>query len=300
MQDEKFTDTIPGTFAVAGALCVVCSLLVSTLAVGLIPYKEANKKLAIQREVVSVSGLMDAEQLGSASADDITTMFKSKVRKQLIDLSTGEVVDAESVGIDLESYKGDESASKEGMGAPIPAEQDLAQITNKETYGAVFQILDKEGEEEKLTQIVLPIRGKGLWSTLKGFIALQMDASTVNGITYYEHGETPGLGGEVDNKNWKAKWVGKTVRNDQGEVVISVIKGTVEPSTPDAGQKIDGLAGATITSRGVESMLHFWLGENGYGPYLSTLGHGSESHDSESPAKDEQSHAEHKEGKDAH
>ena len=94
------------------------------------------------------------------------------------------------------------------------------------------------------------------------------------GLGFYEHGETPGLGGEVDNPKWKALWEGKKLYGDQGEVEIQVIKGTVESNTPNAEHKVDGLAGATLTSKGVSNLLRFWVGENGFGPYLKRMRQG--------------------------
>jgi Na+-transporting NADH:ubiquinone oxidoreductase subunit C len=120
-------------------------------------------------------------------------------------------------------------------------------------------------------KLILPIYGKGLWSTLYGFLALEKDLKTVSGITFYQHGETPGLGGEVDNPNWKGKWQGKQAFDDSGDVIIKVIKGAVIPGAPDADHQIDGLSGATLTARGVDNLVQFWLGENGYGPYLQQI-----------------------------
>ena len=112
-----------------------------------------------------------------------------------------------------------------------------------------------------------------MWSTLYGFLALEADANTVVGLVFYEHAETPGLGGEVDNPVWKAKWVGKEVY-DEGDVAISIIKGSVDPSSSNAVHQVDGLSGATLTSRGVHNLLHFWLGDNGYKPFLTNLKNG--------------------------
>ena len=113
--------------------------------------------------------------------------------------------------------------------------------------------------------IVLPIKGYGLWSTLYGFLALDKDAVTVRGITYYQHGETPGLGGEVDNPTWKAKWPGRKAYDESWAPALRVIKGQAGPPSSSPHQ-VDGLSGATITSRGVNDMINFWLGESGFAP----------------------------------
>jgi Na+-transporting NADH:ubiquinone oxidoreductase subunit C len=119
---------------------------------------------------------------------------------------------------------------------------------------------------------IFPIRGKGLWSTLRGFFAIDTDIKTVRGITYYEHAETPGLGGEVDNPEWKRKWPGKIAFDDAGKVIIRVTKNV------STNSDIDALSGSTITSNGVTNMLRFWLGPDGFGPYLSRIQPGSSTH----------------------
>jgi len=126
-------------------------------------------------------------------------------------------------------------------------------------------------ENGQLKSVILPIRGYGLWSTLHGFIALESDLNTVVGLGFYQHAETPGLGGEVDNPKWKGLWPGKKLYNEAGEPVIHIVKGGVDPSSPNAEHQVDALAGATLTSNGVDRLLQFWLGEQGFGPYLAKL-----------------------------
>ena len=126
--------------------------------------------------------------------------------------------------------------------------------------------LIKDGEQ--VTGVVVPIEGYGLWSTLYGYLALDADARTVRGITFYRHGETPGLGGEVDNPLWKADWVGRLAYNDKWQPALRVKKGIAGPPDTDP-YEVDGLSGATITSNGVTSMVDFWLGRSGFGPYLA-------------------------------
>jgi Na+-transporting NADH:ubiquinone oxidoreductase subunit C len=125
-------------------------------------------------------------------------------------------------------------------------------------------------ENDEIQSLILPIEGKGLWSTLYGFIALAPDTTTIQGITFYEHGETPGLGGEVDNPSWKALWVGRKAYDGDFEPAIEVIKGVAGSASEDP-YRVDGLSGSTLTSRGVTNLVQFWLGENGFDPYLEGL-----------------------------
>ena len=126
-------------------------------------------------------------------------------------------------------------------------------------------------EDGRLKRIILPVHGKGLWSTMYGFLALAPDGQTIESLAFYEHAETPGLGAEIDNPRWKAKWVGKLVFDKEGQPRIEVIKGTVDPDHPDAHHQVDGISGATITGRGVRNLVHYWLGDQGYGPALDKL-----------------------------
>jgi Na+-transporting NADH:ubiquinone oxidoreductase subunit C len=123
--------------------------------------------------------------------------------------------------------------------------------------------------EQGIERIILPVHGYGLWSTLYGFIALESDLNTVAGLGFYEHAETPGLGGEVDNPRWKAVWSGKQVYpQGSSEPAIGLIKGKALAANV---HDIDGLAGATLTSNGVTNLVKFWLGENGFAPFLTNL-----------------------------
>ena len=126
--------------------------------------------------------------------------------------------------------------------------------------------LVKDGEE--LQQVILPVEGAGLWATMYGFLAVEADGNTVRGLQFYEHGETPGLGDGVDKPAWQALWVGKQLYDADGNIRIEVVKG---PAPAGSDHKIDGLAGATLTGRGVSVFIQHWIGDEGYGPYLKSL-----------------------------
>jgi len=259
-------DSVPRTLLVALTLCVVCSVLVSSAAVLLRPMQEANKKLDQQRNVLLAAG----EDVDNMSAEQIVEMFndESKVQRILVELSTGEVISddaAKELGIDPATYEPRKAAASKDLSVPVrSADGPTPGVARREKYAFVYKIMN--GNE--VAKFVLPIYGKGLWSTLYGFLALEGDTRTVAGITFYEHKETPGLGGEVDNANWKAKWPGKEVYDDDWNVDFEVIKGTVDANAPSAPYRVDGLSGATITSRGVSSLVQYWVGPEGFGKYL--------------------------------
>ena len=267
-------DSIFNTFFIAIMVCLVCSFLVSSAAVGLKLRQDKNVDEDRKKNILLAAGFSvdDMNQAGG-----VFDLFAAKVEPIIIKLETGrvegveEIVDADpddkikSVDDALKLYDQIEAAKKKKPGLFTTFENkkdDVAGINSLERWSHVYLIKDEVGDVQKY---VFPVRGKGLWSILKGFIAVEKDFQTIAGLTYYEHGETPGLGGEVDNKNWKKKWIGKAIYDDSGSVAIQVIKGIADSEDRYA---IDGLSGATITSRGVTNMLQFWLGPNGFGPYI--------------------------------
>ncbi len=259
-------DSITNTFVVTLVLCVVCSLMVSTAAVALKEVQSKNKILDRQRNIIAAAGLH--ENPDSMSATEVTDFFKpERIEQKMVDLATGKY--AENPEVTGESYDERKAAKDEKMNATIKGDRFNIGIDKREKYARVYLV---KGSDGKLEQVVLPIYGKGLWSTMYGFVAIRSDLKTINGLTYYEHGETPGLGGEVENKKWKALWKGKHIwkgEMDDANLRVGVAKGT--PSGENAEYMVDGLSGATITSRGVDSMLKYWLSSDAFGPFLKSL-----------------------------
>ncbi len=248
-------DSIKKTLIVAFSLCIVCSVIVSTAAVVLKPAQEANKALDRKRNILAAAGML---QQGVSVEEQF-----SQVTARVVDLRTGRFSDE----VDAENFDQRAASRDPGQSDALSSDQDIAGLSRREHFAQVYLVEDEQGSIEK---IILPIRGAGLWSTLHGFIALKSDVNTVAGIGFFEHGETPGLGGEVDNPRWKALWPGKQVFRD-GQVELGLIKGNVDPSSANAPWQVDGLAGATLTANGVTNLVQFWLGENGFQPFLNNL-----------------------------
>lgn len=248
-------DSIKKTLIVAFSLCIVCSVIVSTAAVMLKPTQEINKTLDRKRNILAAAGML---QEGISVEEQF-----AQVTTRVVDLRTGTFSDE----VDPVKFDQRKAAKDPAESMTLSAAQDKAKIARRENYSLVYLVEDGQGDIDK---IILPVRGYGLWSTLYGFIALEPDGNTVAGLGFYEHGETPGLGGEVDNPRWKASWPGKEVYRDDA-VAISLIKGVVDPSNPNATWQVDGLAGATLTANGVTNLVQFWLGENGFEPFLNKL-----------------------------
>ena len=246
-------DSTSRTVIVALVLCIVCSVVVSTAAVMLKPAQQANKQKDFQRSILAAAGLLEEGTSVKEQFAQITT--------KLVNLESGTFAEGDPEAFDQRAAAKDPAQSEE-----LSDDVDIAKISRQEDIAEVYLV--QSGDN--IDKVILPIRGYGLWSTLYGFIALESDMNTVVGIGFYEHGETPGLGGEVDNPRWKQIWVGKEIYNAQGDVAISVVKG----QGGDNPHKVDGLSGATLTSKGVNNLVHFWLGEHGFGPFLSNLKEG--------------------------
>jgi len=246
-------DSTSKTITVALLLCIVCSVVVSTAAVMLKPAQVANKKLDFNRNILAAAGLLEE----SKSIDEQFAQIATK----WVDLNTGKFTDA----VNADSKYDQRKASKDpAQSTELSGKEDLAKISRRENISEVYLVEGANGIET----VILPIKGYGLWSTLYGFLALGSDMNTVVGMGFYEHGETPGLGGEVDNPNWKSQWVDKKVYAADGSVALGVVKGKAATGSE---HDIDGLSGATLTGRGVDNLIKFWLGENGYADFLANL-----------------------------
>ncbi|MEE9602034.1 MAG: Na(+)-translocating NADH-quinone reductase subunit C, partial [Thermoguttaceae bacterium] len=227
-------------------------------AVLLKPLQEENKKLDRMKNVLIAAGLFNEDSKKS----DINSLFE-QIDSKVVELASGEYIE----DIDPDKFDQRKAAKDPKRSSKLTTAQDIAKIKQRSNQRIVY--FKRDGD--KIERIILPVYGKGLWSTMYGFIALDADLKTVKSFGFYEHGETPGLGGEVDNKNWKAGWVDKLAFDEQGRPTIQVIKGTVQDTDPEAPYKVDGIGGATITCRGVANLVQFWLGQEGYGPLLERL-----------------------------
>lgn len=251
-------ETIMKTLGVTLAVCLLCSLFVSFTAVSLRDQQNTNKLNDKRIKILEAANIYDQ----SIPVED---QFKN-LEVRFLDFDTGKTY-KDYKGFDIDKYDQLQSLRFSDQSKPVPADKDIAIIKNRENIGKIYLLRDNK---KNIDKIILPIRGYGLWGTLYGYISLEEDFNTVSGIEFYEHKETPGLGAEVDNPKWKSSWKGKKIyQNDQ--VALKVIKGKVEMDDNQASYKIDGLSGATITSRGVSNMVEYWFGESGYSMLLKEL-----------------------------
>ena len=245
-------DSTPKTIFVAVSLCLFCSMIVSFAAVSLKDRQEDNKLQDKRVNILQVAGVYDA-------STDVNAAFEAFVPK-VVELETGTFSDQ------FDGAVFDDKAAASDPALSVVLDDDPAGIGRQSKYATVYLLNDDAGNLDK---VILPIYGYGLWSTLYGFIALEENGNDIFGLQFYQHAETPGLGAEVDNPRWKALWSGKALRDESGELKITVAKGTGHEK-----HHIDALAGATLTSRGVDNLVKFWMGEAGFAAFLTNLQEG--------------------------
>ncbi|MGM0520990.1 MAG: Na(+)-translocating NADH-quinone reductase subunit C [Pseudomonadota bacterium] len=250
-------NSIKKILIVAFALCIVCSVIVSTAAVALRPLQQVNQELDRKSNILNVAQLYEPGM-------DIEDTFQGEITARVVDMRTGEYTDE----FDPDTFNHFEAARDPATGRTLSGDRDIAGLSRVENYATVYLV----GNPDNPDQIVLPIRGQGLWGLMRGFLSVEGDGNTLISITYYEHSETPGLGAEVNNPRWQAQWEGKKIYDEEGDLTpdIHLTKGGA-----DSEHEVDALSGATLTSNGVTNMLQFWLSPEGFGEYLAKFRSGT-------------------------
>lgn len=247
-------DSVGGTVTVVVLLSLVCSIIVSGAAVALKSKQDEQKALDVQRNILTVAGLMKED-----NASIIKDTYNKFIEPRLVDLQSGDFVQASKE--DVEKFDPKTAVKSTALSQAIPVEQDKAGIKVRANQARVYLVKDEQGQ---VNQVILPMYGRGLWSTMYGFVAVAPDANTIKGITYYDQGETAGLGGEIANPRWQALFVDKKLFDDE-RVAIRIAKNA--SSNKEYG--VDALSGATLTSNGVQGSFDYWFSQNGFGPFLA-------------------------------
>ncbi len=255
-------DSLSNTFIVAIAVCLVCSVIVSGIAVALKPTQQLNKELDQKQNILRAAGLLPANSNVAADGRGVDELFE-EFTIRAVDLETGRYRD----DIDPTTFDPIRAAKNPELSLALSGEQDIATLRRRENVSLVYL---KQGENG-IDKVVLPVRGYGLWGTLFGYLALDADLQTISGLGFYQHKETPGLGGEVDNPKWKAAWEGVQLFDTSGTPNVQLVKRRSSPQSAAAQYEVDALSGATFTTRGVQNLIHFWTGELGFGPFIQRL-----------------------------
>ncbi len=257
------SESITKTIGVVVAICFVAAIFVSSAAVGLKPIQEENKKIDLLKNILIAGDLYKSDDI------DVNDVFNKNIVGEIVNLENGSIIPESQYDdvLNLKDFDVKILANSSKYGKSIPPNKDIAGIRRMPKDMAVYKVV-KDGEVQKY---IFPIYGKGLWSTMYGFIALSKDLHTIEGFTFYEHGETPGLGGEIDNPKWKHLWVGKHAFDDNWNLKIRVLKGKADRNSSNFKYEIDGLSGATLTTRGVDNLVKFWLSDTGYKQFIEKL-----------------------------
>lgn len=245
-------DSRTKTFVVAFLVAAVSAAAVSVTAVSLKPRQDANAERQRQermtRMIASLPGLEDILQ--RAGSDSLET--------RSVDLTRG----AYAPQVDPATLDPAAASADPARSTALPAEVDIARIGRRPDLMPVHVVM--RGRE--LALIVLPVYGGGYQSTIRAYLALEGDLNTIAALSIYEQGETPGLGTRITEPAWQAQWRGKLAADDSGAIRIGVVRGS------GAGpHEIDGITGATRSANGVANLVRFWLGKDGFGPFLDNL-----------------------------
>ena len=221
------------TVGVALLVALVCAPAVSFTAVTLKPLTEHNRLMESAASMMKI-----VETLGIAAP-----------KQRLITRADGQYTNRDP-----------------GTKTTLPPVRYITKIGEHENVATVYELY----EEGALAMVILPVSGAGYKSTLKGYLALKADLNTVAALAFYEQDETPGIGTGILEDAWTALWKGKRVADTDGVIRLEVVKGKGKGKGKGVFE-VDGISGATRTSMGVGRLVRFWLGPNGYGPYLDRL-----------------------------
>lgn len=214
----------------AVAICVTCSLLLSAAASSLKAKQEYNVELDRKMNVLKAFGVPTKDERGRAiSGAEVDRIFATSIREIILDGATGQPI--------------------EGLTSANVSPREIATRARLPLYK-----LEQDGE---VVKYAIPVSGKGLWSTIYGYLALHRDLATIAGVTFYKHGETPGLGGEVEKDWFQNNFKGKVIWRDGALVPFEVVKGTVAERYPGGNDHaVDGISGATLTGKGVTQFIN--------------------------------------------
>jgi Na+-transporting NADH:ubiquinone oxidoreductase subunit C len=237
---------------VATLVALVCSLVVSSAAILLEPRQEAHLEAERAARMAAMLETLPgmADILAETGADSLSTY--------LVNLETGALV----TDLSPDDYDPAAAASNPDTAVTIPPQEDFAGLRTRAPYAPVH-VLERDGRVEL---VVLPVSGNGYQSTIHAMLALEADLNTVAALSITSQGETAGLGARIENPDWQALWPGRQIGDGSGAILISVVRG--QASSPF---EVDGISGATRTGNGITNMLRYWLGDHGFGPFLTRL-----------------------------
>ncbi|PWR04565.1 Na(+)-translocating NADH-quinone reductase subunit C [Meridianimarinicoccus roseus] len=248
LPNESRTKTLLVAFLVA----TVCGVMVSGATVLLRPIQSANRAAEEQARIASlVQGIPGMAGLLDRSGGKLSTV--------VVDLPMGRAA------TEVTPAKLGTALAEAANWTVLSPAADIAGLGRRPDFAQVFLLRDGE----KISLVLLPMTGQGYGGRIDAILALSGDLDTIAGIAITNHSETPGLGGRIEEPSWQAGFAGTRTRDAAGTLRFDVARG------PAGGPyEVDGITGATRTGRGVAGMVRFWLGPDGYGPFLDAIRRG--------------------------
>ncbi len=234
-------------FRYAAILVIITASLLSLAAMLLKPFQERNRAIDKMQGILASSGVHNVE------ANKAIPLFNKFIVEE-------DVINPK--GIVIKSYK--ESKKENGDAFNI----DLKKQNYNKSKGKPFKLPLYIANIEGKKVYIIPMLGTGLWGPIWGNIALTSDFKTIVGVFFDHEGETPGLGAKITTNDFQKQFIGKTIFDNNGNFTsVKVVKGGIKKLAPNQRiHGVDALAGATITSKGVQAMLNATL--KSYLPYI--------------------------------
>jgi len=246
------------TIMVAGGVAIVCSLLVSSAVHWLRPYQAAHRSIEQNRSILLAAGLIHGDE-EIADREIVARYLELDVR--VADLGAGRYADE----VDAATYDYRTAADDPALSTAIPSDRDTAGIGRRPRYMPVYLLR----RENVLERLVLPVYGRGMWSTIYAFVSLGPELTDVTGVAFFEHGETPGIGDRIEDPAWTRQWAGKRLFDAEGRVSLRIGGSGAAPEST-----VDAITGATVTVSSVDRLVRFWFGPDGYAPFLAAIREG--------------------------
>jgi Na+-transporting NADH:ubiquinone oxidoreductase subunit C len=228
------------TFLFASVMVIVVAILLSLAVIALTPFQEQNVKLEKMQNILSSIGIKTERK-------EAEKLFNQYIKGQVVLNNKGEKITGDVTAFDIDLKK----------------ELDKARTGEADKQLFPLFIFNKDSTQ----YYIIPVRGKGLWGPIWGYVALESDMNTVHGASFNHKGETPGLGAEINTEEFQQQFVGKKILDDAGKFVsVKVVKGGAAPGDLHG---VDAISGGTITSNGVTEMLRRTI--NYYIPYFKKI-----------------------------
>jgi len=224
------------TFLYASVMVIVVATVLAFVSEALNPIQKQNEKEA---KMIDILRSVEIE----STTENVADQYEKYIGNNVF----------------IVNYEGERQEIEAQAAFNIDLSKEVRQPLSDRQY-PVYECHLDNGE----VKFILPVRGKGLWGPIWGYIALDENKRTIYGATFDHQGETPGLGAEIANDSFQQQFKGKSIFNQEGELVsINVVKGGVPDDAPHG---VDAVSGGTITSQGLENMLEDYL--TGYEAFL--------------------------------